>query len=215
MRLPVGRVISVSRFRAGPSRCLRRAVFATALPVVFVTSSGASMAAPVSWMPSADRCRLLERKSDGDPALERRGSGRRPGRGTWPTPDSGMRAAGGGGRLRGERHRGASAERSSPQAVGEARGHCPPADTREYSNQHRSPDIPAPGTDQPEEKVPGFRPSGARRAPPGWPHCRPLRADPTGRARVPVGSGPGTRLGWWSVGEVGAELRCARGGDSR
>ncbi|MEU5269742.1 DDE-type integrase/transposase/recombinase [Streptomyces hygroscopicus] len=64
---------------------------------------------------------------------------RRPGRGTWPTPDCGVRAAGGGGRLRGERHRGVSAERSSPQAVGEARGHCPPVGTREYSNQHPIP----------------------------------------------------------------------------
>ncbi|GHJ34182.1 hypothetical protein TPA0910_86150 [Streptomyces hygroscopicus subsp. sporocinereus] len=46
-------------------------------------------------------------------------------------------------------------------------------------------------------------------------HERWVRADPTDRARVPVGSGPGARLGWWSVGEVGAELRCAGGGDSR
>lgn len=72
--------------------CLRRTVFAAALPVVFVTSSGASMAAPVLRMPSAGRCQLLERKSLDDPALERRGRGRRPGRGNLA--DAGLRGAG-------------------------------------------------------------------------------------------------------------------------
>ncbi|GAA5022147.1 hypothetical protein GCM10023335_53820 [Streptomyces siamensis] len=53
-----------------------------------------------------------------------------------------------GGRLRGERHCRASAERSSLQAIGEARGHCPLHD----HTPHNSPDpagIPAPRPDAP------------------------------------------------------------------